>query len=261
MAAGRPASWEWGSHMREQTRGLMDKLGKPIAVGMVEAVAPTIPPDLGAAGVVIGLRPRQRLGYARDDDLAYIVTAGVLEVDATPRPNARQVIEIYYRGDLIRSRNAPNLPGMNLIAASRAEVIRIAGRKLDAMAAAHPEIARWIDQNLARQVPRRQLHLAAVGSLTGEERVASFLVELALRIGEAGYEGSRTFDMPLSRTDMAHYLALNADTLSRIMSRLRHSGVLGTASRGRAYTPSLTALAALTPLADAIRDLHGDLRA
>lgn len=240
--------------MRELSRGVIDKIAKPAGGG--ENAPHVVPPEIVAAGVTIGLRPRQRLGFAREDDLAYIVTSGVLEVDAVPRPNARQVVEIYYKGDLVRSRSAPNLPGMNLIAASRAEVLRLAGRKLDALAASSPDLARWIDQNLARQVPRRQLHLATVGSLSGEERVASFLVELALRIGESGFEGSRTFDMPLSRTDMAHYLALNADTLSRIMSRLRQSGVLGTASRGRAYTPSLPALSALTPLADAIRDLH-----
>lgn len=242
--------------MREQPRGLIDKLGKPVGTAVVESGQYLVPPEIAAAGVVIGLRPRQRLGYAREDDLAYIVTAGVVEVDAAPRPNARQVVEIYYRGDLVRSRYGANLPGMNLIAASRGEVLRVPGRKLDALAASYSEIGRWVDQNLARQIPRRQLHVATVGSLTGEERVASFLLELALRIGEPGYEGSRTFDMPLSRTDMAHYLALNADTLSRIMSRLRQSGVLGTANRGRAYTPSVQALAALTPLADAIRDLH-----
>lgn len=220
----------------------------------------TTPAEVLTAGVVIGLRPRQRLAFSREEDLVYVVTSGVLEVDSAPRPNARQIVDLYYKGDLIRSRFATNLPGMNLIAASRAEVARLPGRKLDSLMSMHPEVARWVDANLARQVPRRQLHLATVGSLSGEERVASFLVELALRIGEAGYENSRTFDMPLSRTDMAHYLALNADTLSRIMSRLRHSGVLGTASRGRAYTPSLPALAALTPLADTIKGLHGDPR-
>ncbi|MFN3869196.1 MAG: Crp/Fnr family transcriptional regulator [Hyphomicrobiaceae bacterium] len=242
--------------MREQSRGVLESLGKVPGAGQLAAAEGAMPAEIAASGVMIGLRPRQRLAFGREDDLAYVVTAGVLEIDATPRPNARQVLEIYYRGDLLRSRHAAGLPGANLIAASRAEVCRIAGRKLDALAAAHGDVARWIETNLARQVPRRQLHLAAVGSLTGEERVASFLVELALRIGEPGYDDSRTFDMPLSRTDMAHYLALNADTLSRIMSRLRQSGVLGTAGRGRGYTPNLAALAALTPLADVIRETH-----
>jgi CRP/FNR family transcriptional regulator len=243
--------------MREQMRSLGDRVTKAATAAMAEGARSAIPNEIMSAGVIIALRPRQRLAFSREEDLVYLVTAGVLEVDTAPRPNARQIVDLYYRGDLVRSRYATNLPGMNLIAASRAEVLRISGRKLDALMATHPEIASWVDCNLARQVPRRQLHLATVGSLSGEERVASFLVELALRIGEAGYENSRTFDMPLSRTDMAHYLALNADTLSRIMSRLRQAGVLGTASRGRAYTPSLPALTALTPLADTIRSVHG----
>ena len=247
--------------MREQSRGLAERMPKPVMSTSSEGANYAIPPEITAAAVVIGLRPRQRLAFSRDEDLVYVVSAGVIEVDSAPRPNARQIVDLYYRGDLVRSRFASNLPGMNLIAASRAEVLRITGRKLDTLMSTYPDIARWVDNNLGRQVPRRQLHLATVGSLSGEERVASFLVELALRIGESGYDDSRTFDMPLSRTDMAHYLALNADTLSRIMSRLRHSGVLGTASRGRAYTPSLPALTALTPLADTIRSLHGEAHA
>lgn len=247
--------------MREQSRGLAERIPKPVVSVVSEVANSTIPAEIVASAVVISLRPRQRLAFSRDEDLVYIVSAGVLEVDSAPRPNARQIVDLYYRGDLVRSRYASNLPGMNLIAASRAEVLRISGRKLDTLMGTYPDIARWVDVNLARQVPRRQLHLATVGSLSGEERVASFLVELALRIGESGYENSRTFDMPLSRTDMAHYLALNADTLSRIMSRLRQSGVLGTASRGRAYTPSLAALTALTPLADTIKCLHGEAAA
>ncbi len=247
--------------MREQTRGLAERLPTPVTSASSEGASHAIPPEILASAVVIGLRPRQRLAFSRDEDLVYVVSAGVIEVDSAPRPNARQIVDLYYRGDLVRSRFASNLPGMNLIAASRAEVLRISGRKLDTLMSTNPDVARWVDNNLGRQVPRRQLHLATVGSLNGEERVASFLVELALRIGESGYDDSRTFDMPLSRTDMAHYLALNADTLSRIMSRLRHSGVLGTASRGRAYTPSLPALTALTPLADAIRSLHGEAHA
>mgnify|MGYP001158023305 CR=1 FL=1 len=243
--------------MREQIRSLSDRVPTPGGTAVMDEPKTGIPHEILAAGVAIGLRPRQRLAFSREDDLVYVVTAGVLEVDAAPRPNSRQIVDLYYRGDLVRSRYASNLPGMNLIAASRAEVLRLSGRKLDALMATHAEVAHWVDNNLARQVPRRQLHLATVGSLSGEERVASFLVELALRIGESGYENSRTFDMPLSRTDMAHYLALNADTLSRIMSRLRHSGVLGTATRGRAFTPSLQALTALTPLADTIMSLHG----
>jgi CRP/FNR family transcriptional regulator, anaerobic regulatory protein len=66
------------------------------------------------------------------------------------------------------------------------------------------------------------------------------------------------FDMPLSRTEIADYLGLNADTLSRTMSRLRSSGVLNHTKRNRAVLRDFRALAALSPAARALIDLHGE---
>ena len=56
----------------------------------------------------------------------------------------------------------------------------------------------------------------------------------------------------LLATDVADYLALNADTLSRIMSSLRQRGLLVQSSRGRILVPVWEGLRALTPIAGAI---------
>jgi CRP/FNR family transcriptional regulator len=63
--------------------------------------------------------------------------------------------------------------------------------------------------------------------------------------------------MPLSRTDMADYLGLNADTLSRTMSRLRASGLISHPERHRAVVRDFAALAALSPAAPSLMALHG----
>ncbi|MGD9783637.1 MAG: Crp/Fnr family transcriptional regulator [Hyphomicrobiaceae bacterium] len=216
-----------------------------------------VPLELLDGGTTITLRPRQRLSISGSEDILYIVTDGVLLLDCMPGSDSRQIVDLFYRGDMIRPDFAPGLPGLGLLAAGRAEVCRLGRRKLDALLAANAELATWCLRRTADQVRRRLAHIAAIGVLKGEERLATVLVELALRMGEPGYENARTFDMALSRTDLADYLSLNADTLSRIMSRLRQSGVLGTAGRGRAYTPSFPALCALSPIADTVKALHG----
>ncbi len=218
------------------------------------------PPGLQKHGVAISLRPRQRVALGREGEHVYVVNSGVLLLESLPQPSSRQVLDIYYAGDIVRSRLIPEVAGINLISASQAEVTRIGISRLES-ALEGDEVARhWFDCTVANQYPRRLIHVATIGTMTGEERVVSLLVELALRVGEQGYEGARTFDLPLSRTDMADYLALNADTLSRIMSRLRQSGVLGLAGRGRAYAPNFAELMKLTPLADTIVALHGHSR-
>lgn len=228
---------------------------------LCEAITPDsathqLPVSMVKLGVTIHLRPRQRLALGHDSGYVYVVRSGVLMLEGLPQPSSRQVLDLYYKGDVVRSGIVPAVPGVNLMSATQADVLRIANARLDALTDADPEVRRWCDCAMARQYPRRLLQVATIGTLTGEERVASMLLEFALRVGDGGNQESRTFDLPLTRTDMADYLSLNADTLSRVMSRLRQSGVLGTAGRGRAFVPSFTALCALTPLADTIRSVH-----
>lgn len=215
-----------------------------------------LPVSLVKLGVTINLRPRQRLAIGHDSSYVYAVRSGVLMLEGLPQPSSRQILDLYYRGDIVRPAIVPAVPGVNLLSATQAEVLRIANARLDSLTDTDAETRRWCDCALARQYPRRLLHLATIGTLTGEERVASMLVEFALRMSEGGRQEGRTFELPLTRTDMADYLSLNADTLSRVMSRLRQSGVLGTAGRGRAFVPSFAGLCALTPLADTIKSVH-----
>ncbi|MBS0242070.1 MAG: Crp/Fnr family transcriptional regulator, partial [Proteobacteria bacterium] len=90
-----------------------------------------------------------------------------------------------------------------------------------------------------------------------EQRLATFILEIALRFGTMTPAGC-SLELPLSRTDMAHYLALNPDTMSRLMSRLKERGILATPSRGWVIVKQITALADLTPLTGALLRLWPD---
>jgi CRP/FNR family transcriptional regulator len=246
---------------KNRSRNKLIPVEQALAMTICEALktAPKlqVPAMLSKLGVSINLRPRQRLALGRDAEHIYIVKDGVLMLESLPQPTARQILDIYYPGDLVRGHLVPNISGVNLMAANQGEVVRIGLSRLEQPLQNDAAARDWLDCAFANQYPRRLLHLATIGTLTGEERVVSMLIEFAYRLGEGGYEGARSFDIPLSRTDMADYLSLNADTLSRIMSRLRQNGVLGLAGRGRAYAPKFEALRAMSPLAETIQALHG----
>ncbi len=63
-------------------------------------------------------------------------------------------------------------------------------------------------------------HLVTLGRLDGMERVCLFLADMAWRIGERTAQGWRV-RLPLAREDIADYLGLNAETVSRIFSRVK----------------------------------------
>ncbi|MYZ47977.1 helix-turn-helix domain-containing protein [Propylenella binzhouense] len=69
-----------------------------------------------------------------------------------------------------------------------------------------------------------------LGRKNAEERVASFLVAMMRRAGLDDVSGD-VFDLPMTRLDMADYLGLTIETVSRIMSKLSRQGLI--AARGR----------------------------
>jgi CRP/FNR family nitrogen fixation transcriptional regulator len=60
-----------------------------------------------------------------------------------------------------------------------------------------------------------------LGRQNAVERVAAFLLEMSER-----QAGLRRIELPMSRTDIADYLGLTIETVSRVLSRLKQKGVI-----------------------------------
>lgn len=87
--------------------------------------------------------------------------------------------------------------------------------------------------------------LRAFGRRTGRERVAALLLSLSERFATRGLS-ARQLHLPMTRADMADYLGLAPETLSRIISQFEAQGVLH-ASGNDFVLEDLSALHALVP--------------
>jgi CRP-like cAMP-binding protein len=204
------------------------------------------------------VRTRRRQRLALDQvpaEVVYVVRSGLLAIETAAPGKHRQLLELFYPGDIVRRALVPDLPGVALTALGVSEVWRLPARSFDALLAASHEQSVLAHRRLAEQHARATLHASIVGALSGDERFASLLIEMGLRLGSAAPTGM-SLDVPLSRTDIADYLALNPDTLSRITSRFRARGLLLSARSGRTVLPAWEALCAATPVAAALLALH-----
>lgn len=68
---------------------------------------------------------------------------------------------------------------------------------------------------------RAQEHLLVLGRQSASERLAAFLIDMAERQG-----GLEEFDLPMSRADIADYLGLTIETVSRTFTSLRKRGLI-----------------------------------
>jgi CRP/FNR family nitrogen fixation transcriptional regulator len=72
-----------------------------------------------------------------------------------------------------------------------------------------------------RQLQRAQSHMVVLGRKNAQERVASFLLEMASRLSASG-----AVELPMSRQDIADYLGLTIETVSRTLTRLARDGLI-----------------------------------
>ncbi|QOZ68898.1 helix-turn-helix domain-containing protein [Bradyrhizobium arachidis] len=91
---------------------------------------------------------------------------------------------------------------------------------LQVIAATDAVVARNLLSMTTRNLEHAENHLVLLGRKTAVERVAAFLAEMDRRTE------AHTMSLPMSRRDIADYLGLTIETVSRAVSRLRCEGVL-----------------------------------
>ncbi len=202
-----------------------------------------------------------RDGTVRDGDLLTLV-AGVVMAFVAPadgaRPGARQVTRqvgrqvmgFHFPGDILgwprdgeaaRARDAPRVVLKSLTAA---DICRIEGAHLERLRQGVPELFERLLSVAEQRIDAAREHIVVLGRGTAEQRVAWFLMGLARRTGAGDGDGS-AIDLPMARADIADYLGLEVETVSRIFSRLRADGVLSLASPKQVMLRDRRALAAL----------------
>lgn len=96
-----------------------------------------------------------------------------------------------------------------------------------------PKLLIRINEFVARELMRAQEQMLLLGRCTAEERVASFLVgwRQRQRIAHIGY-GRQIIALPMGRQDIADYLGLTIETVSRTLTQFERQEMLIIVSSG-----------------------------
>ncbi len=108
----------------------------------------------------------------------------------------------------------------------------------------HPEFGHELLDRAVVELDATRDKLMTLARMTPLERVAGFLLDMAWRRKREGGDGHQVV-LPMSRTDIADYLGLTIETVSRCFTKLRTQGLIATDDPQHVHLLKPAALAAL----------------
>lgn len=116
------------------------------------------------------------------------------------------------------------------VALTAANVCEVPYDQLSAVAAQVPSLQQQLFRVIGQSVDRDQDHLGILVRRQANERIALFLHSIGERYRNVG-QSDRQFQLPMSREDIARFLGLALETVSRGFTRLQDDGVIDVTGR------------------------------
>lgn len=154
---------------------------------------------------------------------AYVVTSGTLRASKANDDGRRQVLSFLFVGQFIGI-PSDHVHHHSVEALTEAEVCRFERKKLEEILLKYPAVDKGYRTGTARQLETAHEHAFALGRRTAMERVAAFLLEL--KVSGCPKTNPKTLRLPMTRNDIADFLGLTLETVSRAFSRLKSVGAI-----------------------------------
>lgn len=158
-------------------------------------------------------RNSEIFGEGEPAEFLYRVISGCVRTCKILSDGRRQVGDFYLPGEVFGFTGTDEHT-LSAEAVTDVKMVVIKRTALNALADRDPAIARALFALTGRELRRVQDRILLLIK-SAQERVAGFLLEMADRVGDGNH-----FDLPMSRQDIADYLGLTIETVSRTLSAL-----------------------------------------
>jgi CRP/FNR family transcriptional regulator, nitrogen fixation regulation protein len=160
--------------------------------------------------------------YRQDDsaDYWYRLVGGAARKCSQISDGRRQIVDFFLPGDLFGFHMGDC--SVECVVANTT-VVRYPRREMESLMEADPQLARGVREFAFESIDRMQSRIILLGRSRAMERVCGFLLEMAHR---AQIESLGTVSLPMSRYDIADYLAIAVETVSRSLTTLRSKRVI-----------------------------------
>lgn len=150
----------------------------------------------------------------------YLIHAGSVKTCELSEDGREQVTGFRMRGELVGVESIGVATHVcDVVALETSEIWELPYPPVLTACLRIPDLQMRLTSALAMEIRRDRSWMLAIGTLTAEQRVAAFLIDIAARYEAMGFSG-RHFVLRMSRADMASYLAIKHETVSRALAQL-----------------------------------------
>ena len=187
--------------------------------------------DMQRLDQIIGRRRRIKRDqslYRMDDafDMLYAIRLGHFKTYQVNSNGTQQITGFQMAGELL---------GMDAIGTGRhqceavaledSEVCEIPFSQLEELFQDMPMLLRQFHRIMSKEISREQGVMLTLNSMSAQQKLAAFLVNLSSRYAARGYSASR-FQLRMTREEIGNYLGLAVESVSRLLSTLKKNGVV-----------------------------------
>jgi CRP/FNR family transcriptional regulator, nitrogen fixation regulation protein len=195
--------------------------GRPVHASRTGAVnAEPLGQSMQLMGAMMAYpRNTEIFGENEPADYLYKVVSGSVRTYKILSDGRRQVGGFYLPGDIFGLEFADEHT-LSAESISDTKVLVVKRSALNALAGRDASVAQQLFALTGRELHRVQDHVLLLIK-SAQERVASFLLEMAERAAQ-----NNTIDLPMSRQDIADYLGLTIETVSRTLTSLETASAI-----------------------------------
>ncbi len=198
--------------------------------------------DLNAIAVRRKYTAGQTLQW-QDEEVTALgnILSGVLKLTQTMEDGRQQIVGLLFPSDFL-GRTFSDHASSSVEAASDVEICTFPRARFEELLHRYPDLETRLLAHTLDELDAAREWMLLLGRKSATEKVATFLLHLARRhdlIGcgrdvspdaETDGRAPLQFELPMTRADMADYLGLTIETVSRQITRLKKAGLIDVAN-------------------------------
>jgi len=165
-------------------------------------------------------------GSGQTFDAIYVLRSGSAKSSVSTNNGDEQISRFYFPGDLIgldgfdKGSHAQSITFLET-----SSVCRIGLGELDKAMASSASIRRNILQGMSHALNEKDKFLLSLNHMNSAQRLGTFILDLSSRFEHRGLS-CNVFDLSMTRVDIANYLGMAIETVSRLLTQLQNEQII-----------------------------------